>query len=80
MVGYTDNGYRLCSQEDERIISGRDVIIFDDTKFEHSQPFIETDCQEEKENECKEESDEEKFTSATEENNDQRLLENELVS
>jgi len=59
MVGYTDNGYRLWSQEDERIIYGRDVI-FDETKFEHSQPFIETNCREEKANECREESDEEK--------------------
>jgi len=78
MVGYTDNGYRLWSQEDERIIFGRDVI-FDETKFEHNQPFIETNCQEDKENESKEES-EEKFISATEEDNDQSLLENELVN
>jgi len=79
MVGYTDNGYHLWSQENERIISRRDVI-FDEAKFEHSQPFIEIDCREEKKNECREESDEEKFISVTEENNDQRLLENELVS
>jgi len=80
MEGYTDNGYHLWSQEDERIISGRDVI-FDETKFEHSQPFIETNCQEEKENECKEESNEEEFTSTdNEENNDRTLLEKELVS
>jgi len=79
MVGYTDNGYRVWSQEDERIICRRDVI-FDETKFKHNQPFVETDCREENENECKEESDKEKFIVTTEDNNDQRLLGDELVS
>lgn len=43
MVSYTDNGYRLRSLEDRRIICERDVI-FDETKFltNIQRPYVET--------------------------------------
>lgn len=77
MVGYTDNGYRLWCPEEHRIICGRN-IIFDETKFEHSQLFAEINIQEKTESDHTE--NEEEFISAVEENKERSSSEAESVS
>ncbi|KMQ83408.1 gag-pol polyprotein [Lasius niger] len=75
MVGYADNGYRLWCPEDQRVICGRDVI-FDETRFKHYQPVVETNVQEESESE----HGEEEFISAIENDQEQSLSETESVN
>ncbi|KYQ55699.1 Copia protein [Trachymyrmex zeteki] len=59
MISYTNNGYRLWSLEDQRIISGRDVI-FDETKFltNIQQPYVETSISEDSNSNLSAEQDE----------------------
>lgn len=78
MLGYTNNGYRLWSHEEDWILHGQDVI-FDETKFEHKQPFVETNVPEETESDHNEKTEQE-FISAVEDNSQKLIHVEEAVS